>query len=47
MCFDQLNQAQVTIYRLYANPSAGDIRMSKNDTLPFSIKLINPGDHPA
>lgn len=42
--FDQLNQAQVTVYRLYANPSGGEIRMSKNDTLPFSITLINPGD---
>ncbi|MBI5387108.1 MAG: VCBS repeat-containing protein [Verrucomicrobia bacterium] len=42
--FDQLNQAQITIYRLYATPALGDIRMSKNDTLDFNITLINPGD---
>ncbi|HET7625846.1 MAG TPA: hypothetical protein VFM25_11335, partial [Verrucomicrobiae bacterium] len=43
---DQLNQAQITIYRIYASPSAGDIRMSKNDTLPFGISIFNPGDIP-
>ena len=42
--FDQLNQVQITIYRIYASPANGDIRMSKNDTLPFNITLINPGD---
>ncbi|MHB8519117.1 MAG: FG-GAP-like repeat-containing protein [Limisphaerales bacterium] len=42
--FDVLNQAQITIYRLYASPAHGDIRMTRNDTLPFSINLINPGD---
>jgi methionine-rich copper-binding protein CopC len=41
---DQLNQTQITIYRLYASPSTGDIKMSKNDTQQFSIGLINPGD---
>ena len=41
---DQLNQAQITIYRMYANPSTGDIQMSKNGTLSFAIRLINPGD---
>jgi hypothetical protein len=43
---DQLNQARVTIYRLYPTPASGDIRMSKNDTLDFSIMLFNPGDQP-
>lgn len=43
---DQLNQAQITIYRMYAAPPSGDIRMSKNDTLPFTIALLNPGDVP-
>ena len=46
LIFDQLNQAQVTIYRFYASPAAGDIRMSKNDTLDFSLQLINPSDLP-
>lgn len=44
--YDQLNQAQVNIYRTYAMPQAGDVRMSKNDRLPFNITLINPGDLP-
>jgi hypothetical protein len=44
--YDQLNQAEVTIYRIYASPQGADIRMSKNDTLSFSINLINPGDLP-
>ncbi|MGA2863269.1 MAG: FG-GAP-like repeat-containing protein [Verrucomicrobiota bacterium] len=43
---DQLNQVQVTIYRFYAAPATGDIRMSKNDSLQFNITLINPGDVP-
>ena len=43
---DQLNQAQVTVYTMYANPAGGDITMSKNGTLDFSISLINPGDTP-
>ncbi|HEX3624285.1 MAG TPA: polymorphic toxin-type HINT domain-containing protein [Verrucomicrobiae bacterium] len=43
---DQLNQAQVTFYSMYANPGGGDFTMSKNGTLDFSIQLINPGDTP-
>ena len=43
---DRLNQNQIVVYRLYANPSGGDIQMSKNDTFKFSIGLINPGDTP-
>ena len=41
---DQLNQAQLILYRVYATPSTGDIQMSKNGTLNFSIQLFNPGD---
>jgi hypothetical protein len=44
LVFDTLNQARVTIYRLYPSPARGDIRMSKNDTINFSINLINPGE---
>ncbi len=44
LVFDALNQARINIYRLYAKPPFGDIRMSKNDTLSFSIELYNPGD---
>jgi hypothetical protein len=43
---DQLNQAQVNVYRLYDNPSFGSIRFSQNDSLNFSIQLINPGPLP-
>ena len=43
---DQLNQAQIEIDRVYANPSTGDIQMSKNGTLNFSVQLFNPGDIP-
>jgi hypothetical protein len=43
---DQLNQARIVIDRVYANPSTGDIQMSKNGTLDFSIQLFNPGDVP-
>ncbi len=43
---DLLNQAQVNVYRLYANPSSGDITMSQNGSLTFSIQLINPGSLP-
>jgi hypothetical protein len=42
--FDQLNQAEISIYRLYVSPNLGDIRMSKNDTLRFTLSLFNPGD---
>jgi large repetitive protein len=41
---DQLNQARVNIYRLYPSPASGDVRMSKSDTLDFSIVMFNPGD---
>lgn len=41
---DKLNQNQIFIYRVYANPSGGNIQMSKNDTFKFTIGLINPGD---
>jgi hypothetical protein len=43
---DQLNQAMVEIERLYATPSSGDIVMSKNGTLNFSVQIFNPGDLP-
>jgi len=43
---DQLNQAQVNVYRLYDTPSSGSITMSQNDSLNFSIQLINPGSLP-
>ena len=43
---DLLNQAQVNVYRLYDSPSFGDITMSQNDSLNFSIQLINPGSLP-
>ena len=43
---DQLNQVQIIIARVYANPQSGDITMSKNGTLEFSISLVNPGDVP-
>lgn len=46
LVFDQLNQAAVTIYRIYATPQGGDIRMAKNSALPFTISLFNPGDQP-
>jgi fibronectin type 3 domain-containing protein len=41
---DQLNQAPVIVYRVYASPSSGDVQMGKNDSLSFPIQLINPGD---
>jgi len=43
---DELDQAQVTIYRTYAIPSSADIQMSKNGQLSFSIQLLNPGNVP-
>lgn len=43
---DQLNQAQVVVDRVYAQPATGDVNMSKNGTLNFSIQLYNPGDVP-
>lgn len=46
LVFDALNQTQVTVYKMYANPSYGDIRMSKNDTMRFGVSLFNPADVP-
>lgn len=46
LVFDALNQAQVTVYKMYANPSQGDVRMSKNDTMRLSVSLFNPADVP-
>ena len=43
---DQLNQAQVVVYRVYANPAAGEVEMSKNGTVNFTVNLINPGNVP-
>jgi hypothetical protein len=43
---DQLNEAPIILYNVYANPAFADIQMSKNGTLDFSIQLINPGDLP-
>ncbi|HEX3716951.1 MAG TPA: DUF642 domain-containing protein [Verrucomicrobiae bacterium] len=43
---DQLNQVQVTVYRVYASPSTGDVDMSKNGTVGFSVQLVNPGNVP-
>jgi hypothetical protein len=42
--FDILNQAQISIYRVYMTPATGDLRMSKNDFLDFRVGMINPGD---
>lgn len=43
---DRLDQTAFQFYRVYSAPARGTIRMSKNDTLDFSIGLINPGDLP-
>jgi hypothetical protein len=43
---DQLNQVQIILDRVYANPPGADITMSKNGTESFSILLVNPGDVP-
>lgn len=42
--YDVLAQKTVRIYRLYVTPSFGNLRMSKNDHLDFTLGLINPGD---
>ncbi|MCF7708994.1 MAG: Ig-like domain-containing protein [Verrucomicrobia bacterium] len=44
LVFDELNQRRITLYKVYANPARGNIKMSKNDMMDFSIKLMNPGD---
>lgn len=41
---DELNQTGFEFYRVYSAPAKATIRMSKNDTLDFTIGLINPGD---
>ncbi|MCK5803490.1 MAG: hypothetical protein KAI66_11685, partial [Lentisphaeria bacterium] len=43
---DRLDQVTVGIYRMFALPQFGDIRMSKNDTLDISLHLYNPGKEP-
>jgi hypothetical protein len=43
---DQLNQAQVVVYRVFSSPSAGDIEMSKNGTASFNLQLVNPCNVP-
>ena len=43
---DLLNQAQVNVYRLYDNPSFGDITMSQNDSLNFSHSTHQPQSFP-
>ena len=42
--FDILRQDEFDVFRLYCKPGALDIRMSKGDSLAFSIDLYNPGD---
>jgi len=44
--FDIINQDGFELFRIYAKPSRGDIRMSKADTINFSIELYNPGEVP-
>jgi len=44
--FDILDQDGFELFRIYAKPSRGDIRMSKADTMNFSIELYNPGEVP-
>ena len=41
---DQLNQVEVVLYRMFATPGRGEVRMSKNDFSHFSIRLVNPND---
>ena len=41
--FDQLNQVTIAVYRVYVTPGSAEIRMSKNDTLDFTLELVNPG----
>ena len=36
---DLIKPGQVNVYRLYADPSSGDIAMSKNGSLTFSVQL--------
>jgi hypothetical protein len=43
---DQLNQVTIEYRRIYMMPANGNIVMSKNDTLDFSLRVVNPGDLP-
>jgi hypothetical protein len=44
--YDRLKQAEFDVYRMYHSPTTGDIRMSKAETITFSISLYNPGVTP-
>ena len=44
--FDTLNQTVFSYHRMYTVPDTGDIRLSKADTLAFTISLYNPGTTP-
>ncbi|MCK4788424.1 MAG: hypothetical protein KAV87_32085, partial [Desulfobacteraceae bacterium] len=44
--FDIIHQDEFDLYRMYCIPAAGNIRMSKADTMGFRISLYNPGDEP-
>lgn len=41
---DQLNQARVSFYRMFAKPGRVEAIMSKNDVLDFNVTLLNAGD---
>jgi hypothetical protein len=43
---DQLSQDTFTLFRMYASPVSGEIRMSKGDTFHFNIALQNPSTLP-
>ncbi len=43
---DQITQDTFAVYRFYANPARAAVRMSKNDTFAFSIRLISMADLP-
>ena len=44
--FDTLNQATIRYFRMYVLPEEADIRMSKADTINFTVELFNPGEKP-
>jgi hypothetical protein len=41
---DQLDQARVSFYRMFAKPGRVEAVMSKNDYLDFDVTLLNVGD---
>jgi hypothetical protein len=43
---DQLNQVTVEMFQFFVTPALGDIEMSKNGSLQFTLQLYNPGDSP-